>query len=53
MAIQRKIGALLILIGLFIAFLYSIMLVVSFFGPTIPANIVMAVRITYIAVLVV
>ena len=52
MAFQRKLGALLILIGLFIAIFYSIMLVVSFFGPTLPANIIMSVRILFVACLV-
>ena len=53
MAIQRKIGAFLLLLGLGVAFIYSIMLVLSFFVYQIPANIVMFVRITFIAILVI
>ncbi len=53
MAIQRKIGAFCMLFGLFIAFLYSIMLVISDLVYLIPPNIIMFVRIFFIACLVI
>ena len=52
MAIQRKIGAFLMLLGLMVAFIYSVMLIISFFVYRIPPNIVMSVRVTFVAILV-